>query len=45
MAIVLDGGRQVPLLSLSQLRRLSEQEGFDPKPFIAEFRTQLKETR
>jgi hypothetical protein len=39
------GGRDVPILSLSQIRRLGEQEGFDSKPFVVAFRTQLKETR
>lgn len=32
------GDREVPIISLSQIRRLGEQEGFDAKLFIEGWR-------
>ncbi len=34
-------GRDFPIVSISQLRRLGEQDGFDAKPFVAGYRTHL----
>jgi hypothetical protein len=35
VVILNHNGRDTSIVSASQLRRLGEQEGFDPRPFVA----------